>query len=193
MDLIEIDDVIPKLYQDQIEAEMARLPWFFLPESGRKAGMVQASYGGFSHVAFHVDEPGAVNAPLTALLLPLLFIYCDRAKVPYSRLLRIRLGLFPKSPLEIPYHNPHVDFYRPHQNAVYYVNESDGDTVVFNETFEEVDQQKSILYTHERKFTIARQVAPKKGRIVGFDGKYYHASMHPRQSASRIAISFSFA
>ena len=42
------------------------------------------------------------------------------------------------------------------------------------------------------KFTVARQVSPKKGRMVGFDGRHYHASMHPVQSSHRIAIAFSF-
>ena len=28
--------------------------------------------------------------------------------------------------------------------------------------------------------------------MVGFDGKHYHASMHPKQSSHRIAIAFSF-
>ncbi len=192
MDVNEIDDLIPQLYQDQIEAEAERLPWFFLPESSRKAGLVQTSYSGLSHVAFHTDEPAAVNAPLTALLLPLLYLYCDRARLPFSRLLRIRLGLFPKSSLEGPFHNPHVDFYQPHHAAVYYVNDADGDTVLFNETYDQVSQQQSVAWTHEGKFTVARRVSPKKGRIIGFDGKYYHASMHPTRSDSRIAISFSF-
>jgi hypothetical protein len=28
--------------------------------------------------------------------------------------------------------------------------------------------------------------------MCGFDGKHYHASMHPMKSSSRIAIAFSF-
>ena len=28
--------------------------------------------------------------------------------------------------------------------------------------------------------------------MIGFDGKHYHASMHPMQSSHRIAIAFSF-
>jgi hypothetical protein len=28
--------------------------------------------------------------------------------------------------------------------------------------------------------------------MIGFDGKHYHASMHPVQSSHRIAIAFTF-
>ena len=52
--------------------------------------------------------------------------------------------------------------------------------------------ERSVEYTRDAKFTIARRVSPKKGRMIGFDGKHYHASMHPVESGHRIAIAFSF-
>jgi hypothetical protein len=94
--------------------------------------------------------------------------------------------------IDVPHHNPHVDFYQPHRAALYYVNDSDGDTVIFNETYDDVSREQSLRYTKEGLFTVARRVSPKKARMCGFDGKHYHASMHPMQSSSRIAIAFSF-
>jgi hypothetical protein len=192
--VVQIDDVIPKLYQDQIEAEVSAdtMAWFFTAESGRKVD-VGTSYGGFSHVAYRFNkEGGAPPSSLTALLLPLLYTFCDKAGVPFKSLLRIRLGLFTQNAAGGPYHNPHVDFYLPHYNALYYVNDCDGDTFLFNETYDDVSLERSIEYTRERKFTIARQFSPKKGRMIGFDGRTYHASMHPQVSSHRIAIAFSF-
>ena len=192
--VIEIDDVIPKLYQDQIETEASAdtMAWFFNRESGRRVD-VGTSYGGFSHVAYRFNNETASSlSPLTALLLPLLYTFCDKAGVPFKQLLRIRLGMFTQNAAGGPYHNAHVDFYLPHYNALYYVNDSDGDTFVFNETYDQVSLERSVEYTREHKFTIARQISPKKGRMIGFDGKHYHASMHPKQSSHRIAIAFSF-
>jgi len=191
--VVEIDDVIPKLYQDQIEAEATaeKMAWFFNRESARRVA-VDVSYGGFSHVAFHFKDPNVTNAALTALLLPLLYTFCDKAGLPYKTLLRIRLGLFTQNAASDTHHNPHVDFYLPHHNALYYVNDSDGDTVIFNETYDQVSLEQSIDYTRERKFTVARRVSPKRGRMIGFDGKHYHASMHPVQAGQRIAIAFSW-
>jgi hypothetical protein len=72
------------------------------------------------------------------------------------------------------------------------VNDSDGDTFIFNETYDEVSLERSVDFTRDGKFTTARRISPKKGRMIGFDGKHYHASMHPVQSSHRIAIAFSF-
>jgi hypothetical protein len=191
--VVEIDDIIPRLYQDQIEAETTseKMAWFFSRESARRVE-VATSYGGFSHVAYRFNDQNASQSPLTALLLPLLFSYCEKAGVPFKTLLRIRLGLFTQNAASGPYHNPHVDFYLPHQNALYYVNDSDGDTFIFNETYDEVSLERSVDFTRDGKFTTARRISPKKGRMIGFDGKHYHASMHPVQSSHRIAIAFSF-
>jgi hypothetical protein len=191
--VIELEEVIPRLYQDQIEAETTseRMAWFFSAETARRAA-VGTSYGGFSHVAFHVDESAGAPSPLTALLLPLLFMFCDKAGMPFQRLLRIRLGLFTRSMIEAPHHNPHVDFYQPHYTALYFVNDADGDTFIFNETSEEVSLEQSLAYTAGQRFTVARRIAPKKGKMIGFEGKQYHASMHPTRSSHRIAIAFSF-
>ena len=192
--IVEIDDVIPKAYQDQIEAEIrsSRMAWYFDEESGRRVSGVDTSYSGFSHLVYHVDGGAVGSAPLTALLLPLLFVFCDKAQIPFNTLLRIRIGLFPRTMIDAPHHNPHVDFYQPHRSAVYYVHDSDGDTVIFHETYENVGMDESLRYTRDGLFTVARRVSPKKARMCGFDGKHYHASMHPMQSSSRIAIAFSY-
>jgi hypothetical protein len=193
LDIIEIEDVIPKLYQDQIEAETTsnRMVWHFLQESGRRAA-VETNYSGFFNTIFHADDRMLAPSPMVALLMPLLYIFCDKAKIPLNTLLRIRIGLFPRTMIDVAHHNPHVDFYIPHNVGIYYVNDADGDTSIFNETFVQVSFDDSVGYTKEGKFTLARRISPKKGKMIGFDGKNYHASMHPMKSPGRIAIAFSF-
>lgn len=192
MQLVQIEDVIPKLYQDQLEAETAALGWFFHKESARPGLNFSSSYGGFFHMAFDAASPTPVASPINALLIPLLFVSCDKAAVEFNNLVRIRLGMFPQTPIDVPYHNPHVDFYQPHIVGLYYVNDSDGDTVVFNETFDDLNVEQSARYANEGKFTELARISPKKGTMVFFDGKHYHASMHPRQHPNRIVITFNF-
>jgi hypothetical protein len=194
VNLVEIDDVIPAAYQDQIHAEVTsgRMAWFFQEETGRRVSAVETSYSGFSNTVYHINDGASGPSPMTALLLPLLFVFCEKANMPFKTLLRIRLGLFPRTMIDVPHHNPHVDFYQPHQSALYYVNDSDGDTVIFNETYEDVGIEQSVQYTKEGRFTVAHKIAPKQARMIGFDGKHYHASMHPMKAACRIAIAFSF-
>jgi hypothetical protein len=194
MNIIEIEDVIPRSYQDQVEAETtsSSMAWFFHEESARSTSMFKTTFSGFSHMAYHIKESTPVMSPLSSILLPILFMFCDKAQIKFNTLLRMRVGLFTRTMIEAVHHNPHVDFYEPHHTAVYYVNDSDGDTFVFNETYDDLDLQQSAKHADENKFTIAGRVSPKKGKMAGFDGRHYHASMHPMKAASRIAVTFNF-
>jgi hypothetical protein len=196
VNVVEFDDLIPKLYQDQIEAETTSMPWFFRLEPGRPgalgpAAAASSGYSGFSNTVFHHEDVGAPPSTMTALLLPLLLTFCDRARRPFSKLLRIRVGLYQRTMIEADHH-PHVDFYQPHYNALYYVNDADGDTILYNETFEDVTKAMLPAYTAQRRFTVAKRIAPRRGKMIGFDGGQYHASTNPTQASHRIVIAFSF-
>lgn len=68
---------------------------------------------------------------------------------------------------------PHIDFKKKHLVLLYYVNESDGDTIIFDQ----IKKNKRIA-----------SVSPKKGRLLVFDGDHYHASSSPQKSDCRIII-----
>ena len=95
---------------------------------------------------------------------------------------RIRCGLnFPTFREEHILHNqPHVDFPESelveHLTCLYYVNDSDGPTVVFNE------KKKSENYT------IKYKCHPEKNKLFVFDGKHYHASSCPQHHDARLAV-----
>ena len=95
---------------------------------------------------------------------------------------RLRVGLnFPTFRKEHILHNqPHIDFPESelvnHYTCLYYVNDSDGPTVVFNE------KTKSDLYT------VKYQCHPEKNKLFVFDGKHYHASSCPKHHDARLAL-----
>ena len=62
---------------------------------------------------------------------------------------------------------PHTDLSEKHFVMLYYVKDSDGDTIIYNET------EKSD------KYTIKQKVTPKQGRVVLFDGSLYHTAEQP--------------
>jgi len=192
MQLVQVDDVIPRPYQDQLEAETSALGWFFHKETARPGLGFARNYAGFFHMAFDAASPAPVTSNINAMLVPLLFVSMDKAQLKLNDLIRVRLGMFPQTPLDVPYHNPHVDFYDPHLVGLYYVNDSDGDTVVFNETCDKVGLEQSVTFANQRKFTELARITPKKGRMVFFDGRHYHASMHPRSHPQRIVVTFNF-
>ena len=64
---------------------------------------------------------------------------------------------------------PHIDIHDRDNFFVilYYVCDSDGDTIIYNETKE------------SDKYTIKQRVTPKKGRVVIFDGMLMHTAEQP--------------
>jgi hypothetical protein len=71
-----------------------------------------------------------------------------------------------------PHNGIHVDLdpsTHPHIAAVYYVNGSDGDTIIYEQCHGE---DTSELKEHMR-------VRPKRGSLVLFDGSRYHCSSQP--------------
>ena len=61
----------------------------------------------------------------------------------------------------------------PHTVIIYYVNDSDGDTFLFNSNGTEMTR-----------------VEPKKGRFLIFDGQIYHAGSFPIHHLDRIVINY---
>ena len=75
---------------------------------------------------------------------------------------------------------PHIDLLdRSHIVALYYIIDSDGDTIIYNERKDQgIDAN---LYT------IKERVTPKQGRIVIFDGSLYHTAEQPLNNTRCIA------
>lgn len=98
-----------------------------------------------------------------------------------DKLIRLKSNLMTKVSAygENIHNTPHVDDDIPHWVIIYYVNNSDGDTFIFNET--------DIKST---EITVQKRISPKEGRIIIFDGKYLHTGMHPRQHDYRSVINF---
>ena len=194
MDLIEIPNAISKPYQDQVEHELgsSRMLWSFADEIARSASGFETSYPGFGHLAYLADENEPLISPMSSLLLPILYVFCEKANLEYNALLRIRVGLFTKTLTETKHHNPHVDFMEPHRTAIYYVNDCDGDTVLFDQTIDDVSVEDSGRYANGNRFRISRSIAPQKGKMIGFDGRHYHASSYPTRASKRIVVTYNF-
>jgi hypothetical protein len=80
---------------------------------------------------------------------------------------------------------PHVDFnnYGELDNyitAIYYVNDSDGDTIIYNETVKNIDECHNL--------SINQSITPKAGRIVIFNGNTFHSANTPINYDKRIVI-----
>jgi hypothetical protein len=131
------------------------------------------------------DKPGFSNSPFkegmiinTAywFLYPLLLEAANKNNFIVQKLLRIKLGAYVNRNSK-KCNDVHRDSEEPHLVALYYPDDTDGDTVFF-------DNPKS-------KKEIFR-VTPKKGTIVFFDGSIYHASTNPMKHDIRVTVNYNF-
>ena len=72
---------------------------------------------------------------------------------------------------------PHVDADIDHLVVLYYVNDSDGDTVIYENKFEGYDKVPRFSELKEKQ-----RVTPKAGRVVIFNGKHWHTSCQPEHN-----------
>ena len=100
----------------------------------------------------------------------------------YQKLRRIKINLLPKTHNKYKYHTPHVDCTSPHWTLIYYVNDSDGPTYLFNEKYNGLKQ----------KLSINQSIEPEEGKFILFDGLYYHASSSPINHDWRSVINVNF-
>ena len=68
--------------------------------------------------------------------------------------------------------------------SLYYVNESDGDTWMFNEEFKQ--------FPEPDVFTVKQRISPKPNRLIIFDGLCYHTASNPINSDSRVIININY-
>ena len=86
------------------------------------------------------------------------------------------------------YNTPHIDNkYVNSYSMIYYVNDSDGDTIIFNETCNDETM------TRPDKLTIKQRIEPKKNRAVLFRGNYFHTSSNPMNNEPRIVLNVNLA
>jgi hypothetical protein len=64
---------------------------------------------------------------------------------------------------------------------LYYVNDSDGDTIIFNEKY----NGNSL-----KNYSINKKISPQKGRCVMFRTNTFHSSGIPIKNLGRIIINY---
>jgi hypothetical protein len=172
-DFVVIDDVISKKYQNIIEQTTLAWPWCYQPNIATGKYFKENATIGFCHALF--NEGKALNEHFHPLF-PLLLEGCEKANINFTHLLRTQSFMHvPHQPAN-KYDGPHINIPDPHIVGLYYVNDSDGDTVLFNQTWDDLPYGQ---LTNESLLTEYKRISPKKGRMVFFNGQYYHASSNP--------------
>jgi len=112
------------------------------------------------------------------------FCYQIQDLLPPTTIGRVRFDMTCYNP-DNRVHQAHIDTNTPHYASIYYVNDSDGETIIYNQEFDGDFEAPSDL-------TIMTKVEPKANRLLIFDGKYFHTGSSPSKHKNRIIINSNF-
>jgi hypothetical protein len=188
-----IDNVIPKDYQDYIFHLVTEpdFPLYFKKNIVTHKYDMSQNIHGFIHSLY--DE-NAQKSNYFSPIYPLVLNITEKTGVKFHALDRMRFNFILGNPdSKLDHHLPHVDNFLPHYVAIYYVNDCDGDTVIFNEMLDIPTIERDEEFIERNQWTIKERVSPKKGRMVIFDGRYYHASSFTKTQPFRCVINMNLA
>lgn len=199
-----VDNFLPVAFQREIQRVIESLPWYWVDTvalfpADRYADSAKAFEDprvsdafAFTHIAFAEGRPQSQYYEFFRSILRFLEAELD---IEVVEMLRIRLRLTPQYPghKEGMFNAPHVDIGTTNsfKTLVYYVNDSDGDTYIFNRRYDS-SNPPVILNKNEPDLQAIFTNTPKQGSGVYFDGRYYHAGNSPINYKSRCIINFDF-
>lgn len=158
-------------------------PWYYLEDTTYETAIKKSEKTpAWAHLLYSND---GTQSPFLDKFTPVLNGLLDKADLKLTNVIRMRLGFLARTRYNFPsqpymYNQPHQDCDFPHYTAVWYLNEADGDTVIFHQTEE------------AERYTIEERIMPEANKCVMFNGLRYHASTCPKMLKSRIALTMNF-
>ena len=191
--ILIIDDFIDKDYQEDIKDVLLGkeewgdllFPWHYIDDVTAAFEDNNQGRPGLSHVyvEYNDDKTSDIVSDFHDLFIPLLELACETLEVPSARIVQGRSFMqFPLNLQSDEDDTPHIDLEEGERHIVvlYYVKDSDGDTVIYNER------------TESNTYTVKQKVTPKQGRVVIFDGGQYHTAQQAINSV-RCIVNYNLA
>lgn len=182
------DNFLPQFYLQSIKDEVlnTNFPWYYRDsaagtarENSDSVTLANHQYG-FHHTPFNHEYGWSNNG---MLFRPIIGAIEERFDIRVDTLIRIRLGMLTNIGQDAS-HYPHVDYNYPHKTVLLYLDNSDGDTVFYNEMYDAEDD--------DQKLTVNMRHAPVENRAVMFEGLQYHSSSAPITNSRRITMNINF-
>lgn len=186
-DIKVVDNLLPDGYVEALRQDMtgADFPWVYI-DNVTHAGSKGSP--GFGHTV--LDVPNQIRSAWLPFFKPLVYHIEAANGVPITELIRIRVGLL--LPSDGKTNEPHIDFTFPHYTACYYVEDTEGPTVIYDQRSDgSMNYIQAREMAEQGNFTIACANHPKRNSAVIFDGLRFHASSYPITN-KRIVITVNY-
>jgi len=184
-----------------------KMPWFYMPQISVPPWISVNDPNAVETDACHnviVDRERNYLSNEYKVLYPYLLRIMAILGYTEDNLYRVRAAMkWPKPGIGAEKYNiPHIDATWPNKTVVFYMNDSDGDTRIFDQVQKPLDikieqltdnttQEELILYGNQfikEGFTVKQTVTPKANRLVMFDGMQYHTAGVPVNTERRVIL-----
>ena len=163
---------IKNILLGEFDYQGQQFPWYYIEDVTASGDDDSQHRSALAHQYVEYIDGESVGKKLTIfhhLFLDMLKKVCRKMVIRNINVLQGRSFLqFPLNLKDRTVDTPHIDIYeKRHIVALYYVCDSDGDTIIYNERKE------------SESYTIKQRVTPKQGRMVIFDGWLMHTAEQP--------------
>ena len=167
------DDLVIESNRDKLEETLLDpdFPWYFVSRSSGAAPKIDGFEDSPQLIHKFIDDDKISSNYIHEVMKLLNWENILRVTGAPERIIRMKTNLLLKT--QNTPNTPHIDYPDPHIVMLYYVNDSSGPTSFY-----------------DRKSKIKKEVLPKKGRILMFDGSTYHSSTPPITNDYRCVINF---
>lgn len=185
---IILDDLIGEELQNKIEDAMFDCYWTYANDNSLGSKTLEMKNRAFlSPFEFDISPFFCANmqSPLNnnvyKKVIPLIKQGCNEVKFNIEKIERCYGAIHALTRKKSKIDNIHINRYIPHLVMLYYVNDSDGDTILYDKKFGDIPLE--IAYPDDYcNLKIVHRISPKKGRILFFDGRVYHSPSTPTKS-----------
>lgn len=183
---IIIDDAIDEDYQDVIEDMMFECKWFYESDNVLGSQSSEMKYRKFLSPKIYEVAPSfisniMIDKDVFPIVKPLIESSCKKINFHIRKIHRCIGSISPIIDVESKINNPHVNMAKSHLVMLYYVNDSDGDTVLYDKSFDDLKIVDEYV-DNKNDLNIVHRITPKRGRVVFFDGTVYHAPSTPTKN-----------
>lgn len=179
------ENLIPPHYCEQLLMEFSRISWMFTPSAAnvdsnydRNDTNIQNSVQ-FVH---GITDMNKALSPMHQLVMPILWFFEKETGFVIKNIMRVKANCLTRDGGDLSKYNPpHIDIYAPgYVSLIYYINDSDGDTVLFDKKISEGFENLKVV----------QRVTPKKGNLFMIPSDQLHASSCPSETKQRMVINF---
>jgi len=165
------DNIIPSHLVDAIEnlvLNSGKFPLYYSNNLTYSKNISKKIIPGMFHTLQLNDK--IISPKYFSFFLQVLYGFCKKININIKEILASRIFVDLPTTNYGPDLPPHTDLNIPHFVCLYYINDSDGDTILFE------DDGKTEI----------KRISPKKGRIVFFNGLIKHCGSRSKENTRAV-------